>query len=164
MTGAPVAVLKDISRSGNESAIIAYSGAGQLAWSTGLVRYSGMEEIRLVRISSAGDVTPLPVAHDQYGRGIRVSPDGGRLVVSDEWGGPWLVELDLGRRSRIVQEEGYEFPAWTPDGRAVAFIRLGAPFDFMLVEPRSGATPRRVASISEEAHVDDVTPDGHDLT
>jgi Tol biopolymer transport system component len=84
--------------------------------------------------------------------------------VSDEWGGPWLVELGLGRRSRIVKDEGYEFPAWTPDGRSVAFTRLGAPFDIMLVEARSGATPRRVASSVEEVYVDDVTPDGRDLT
>ncbi len=163
VTGAPVAVLRDISRTGNEAAIIAYSGAGHLAWSSGLVRYSGIEDIQLVRINSAG-VTPMPVARDQYGRRVRVSPDGGRLVVSDEWGGPWLVELDVGRRSRIVQEGGYEFPAWTPDGRAVAFVRLGAPFDVMLVEARSGATPRRVAGSAEEIYVDDVTPDGRDVT
>jgi serine/threonine-protein kinase len=164
VTGAPVAVLKDISRSGNEAAIVAYSGAGNLAWSTGLVRHSGIEEVQVIRVDAAGHITPLPVAHDLYGRRVRVSPDGGRLVVSDEWGGPWLVELDLGRRSRIVKDEGYEFPAWTPDGRSVAFSRLGAPFDIMLVEARSGATPRRVASSVEEVYVDDVTSDGHDLT
>ncbi len=163
VTGAPVAVLKDVSRTGNESAILAHSDAGHLAWSTGLVRFSGIEELRLVRADAAGRITPLDVPRDRYGRGVRVSPDGGRLVVSDEWLGPWLVDLGLGRRSRMIQEEGYEFPAWTPDGRSVAFIKLGAPYDLMLVEARSGAALRKFAAIADEVNVNDVTPDGRDV-
>ncbi|NOT33129.1 MAG: serine/threonine-protein kinase [Candidatus Eisenbacteria bacterium] len=164
VTGAPVAVLKDVSRTGNEAAIVAYSGAGHLAWSSGLIRNSGIEEMQLVRVDAAGHITPLPVPRDLYGRGVRVSPDGGRLVVSDEWTGPWLVELGLGRRSRIVQEEGYEFPAWMPDGRSVVFMKLGAPFGIMLMEARSGATPRLVGSSVEEINVYDVTRDGREVT
>jgi len=164
VTGAPVAVLKDISLSGNEAAILAYSGAGHLAWSSGLVRHSGIEELRLVRVDAAGRITPLPIAGDQYGRRVRVSPDGRRLVVSDDRGGPWLVDLDRGIRSRIFQEQGYEFPAWLPDGGAVVFVKYGAPFAFMLVEARSGATPRRVAGVPGESYPDDVTPDGREIT
>ncbi len=149
---------------GLEAAILAYSGAGQLAWSHGLVRHSGIEEMRLVRVDAAGRITPLPVAGDLYGRRVRASPDGRRLVVSDPRGGPWLVDLERGLRSRIVQEAGYEFPTWTPDSRAVVLVRYGTSFDFVLFEARSGATPRRVVGLSEESYPDDVTPDGRDLT
>jgi Tol biopolymer transport system component len=58
--------------------------------------------------------------------GIRLSPDG-RYVTFEEGFGVvpdiWTLELATGTRTRITFEAGAFYPAWTPDGRRVAYSK-----------------------------------------
>jgi dipeptidyl aminopeptidase/acylaminoacyl peptidase len=86
--------------------------------------------------------------------GVRVSPDGRTAIVTvtrvsladDEYRSAlWLVPLDGGRVRQLTQGKRDSAPAWSPDGRWLAFLRAGDDAPPQLhVMAADGGEPRRV--------------------
>jgi thiol-disulfide isomerase/thioredoxin len=71
------------------------------------------------------------------------SPDATKLAVGRTGGGIEVVELATGARRKLTLF-GLD-PAWSPDGRFIAFASGGKENEVWVIEPE-GAQPRRVAS------------------
>lgn len=82
--------------------------------------------------------------------GVSWSPDGNELAVAGlppDSGGIFLVRLKTGKRTRVNRSTRYldEFPAFSPDGRWIAFTRSFDLSESELVVVRSrGGTVRRL--------------------
>ncbi len=83
-----------------------------------------------------------------------VSPDGREIAyfgMGDEGGGLWRLDLETGEGQRIVAETApvgfvepnlYRRPAWSPDGRRVAYPALEPEAGLMVVARGGGALDR----------------------
>ncbi len=93
-------------------------------------------------------------------RGARPSPDGRRLVFSalDHL---WIMDLPSGTPRRLTRAaEGEHGPAWSPDGRSIAYVTWTEEGgEIMRVSP-DGGTPQKVTT--QTAYYDDIawSPDG----
>jgi len=129
--GSSVAAVKDVAIIANFSGAFAVSDSGSLVYATGYIRGSARELTRLVRVDRAGEVAPLPLDADLFGRNPRISPDGRRMAVSSWDFSLWIYDLE--RRSRIRLPNTHvnvnDFPLWTSDGDRVAFggAKVGEP-------------------------------------
>jgi Tol biopolymer transport system component len=81
------------------------------------------------------------------------SPDGTRLAVNAEhFGGPIVLYSATGRKLRTLTRGADSAPAWSRDGRWIAFVRSagregrGKRGSGLYVVPSGGGRPRRVAS------------------
>jgi len=80
----------------------------------------------LIWVDRNGQVTPVDTSFARELQAAALSPDGTRVAVSV---GPWdrseiwVKELDEGSALRLTHHPGTNYrPAWSPDGREVAFI------------------------------------------
>ena len=111
------------------------------------------------------DVAPAQVDARMV-RFARVSPDGGR-VVFEAFGRLWLKEVASGATRRLTRDRqaAFElFPAWSPDGRSLAFVRwtdagLG---QIHLVEAAAGRS-RAVTQAPGHYRRPSFSPDGRTL-
>ncbi len=112
--------------------VLVLNGFAQLVWSpSGSVVYASGEspnnETVMMRVSRSG----VPVAIDSGWAGrftsLALSPDGRRLAVGAGSGAGdlniWIKQLDHGPVTRLSFGGGDRRPAWSPDGRMVAFVR-----------------------------------------
>ena len=107
---------------------------------------------QLIQIpSEGGQETPITTA---AGRGLSWSPDGKLLAFSDGTSpngslGIVLILMDTKQRRTLTSpgRAGEEdiFPAFSPDGKSVAFVRRVATATEIYRVPVSGGTPVRVA-------------------
>ena len=112
--------VSDYSVSENGTLIFLASGAGGTAVDT-----------ELVWVTRSGDATPVDPGwrFDRGGSnyGWSLSPDGGRLALSrrvDDNTDIWIKQLPDGPLQRLTFDDAHEaYPAWTPDGRWVMYMR-----------------------------------------
>ena len=167
-TSAPVAVLKDVTLSGNIAGALAVSDNGVLVYASGYLRGSGRELQRLVRIDRRGEMEPLPFEPDAFGRYARPSPDGRRLAVATWDGSLWIYDLARGSRTRLPtgKVSGTDFLVWAPDGESVFFTasREGE-IGYSIFRQRTDAAgePELLKSGGAEKHPLCVSPDGRTL-
>lgn len=100
------------------------------------------------------------------------SPDGGTIALASRTAaGPWRIELlDVARGSRVALTspppgiDGDSEPAFSPDGRSVAFVRTATDGvdDLYVVGVRGGA-PRRLTFENRALTGADWAPDGRSL-
>jgi Tol biopolymer transport system component len=110
------------------------------------------------------------VAPAGFYRSPRFSPDGQRLVVErsdNQFGNPdvWLYDLVRGSALRFTSGDAPDVrPAWSPDGRQIAFSsRRRETFD-VYVKTVDAADPERLIDASPgDKYVDDWAPDGKSL-
>ena len=167
-SGAPVAVLKDVTLSGNTAGAFAVSDNGVLVYASGYLRGSGRELQRLVRIDRRGEMEPLPFEPDTFGRLARQSPDGRKLAVATWDGSLWVYDLARGSRTQLPtgKVSGTDFLVWTPDGESLFFTasREGEIGQSIFRQRTDAAgEPETLKSGGAEKHPLCVSPDGRTL-
>jgi eukaryotic-like serine/threonine-protein kinase len=135
-------------------------GFAQLAWARdGTLLYQfgagAIAEVELVRVSRGGRAQPVDTAWQGSFNSAVVSPDGRRLAVGagSTSGGLniWIKQLDRGPFTRLTFSGGDRRPAWSPDGRMLAFIRDSAGSGTVMVKAADGSGPeRRVARLDRQ--------------
>jgi Tol biopolymer transport system component len=148
------------------------SGAAQYSFSaTGSLVYvpGGVQSVqsRLVWVSRTGAEQPLAAPAHAY-LGPRLSPDGRRVAVTiqEQESQIWLYDLSRQTLTRLTFEGKNNLaPAWTPDGKRIAFIssKEGPQNIFWQLADGSGGLER--LTTSDYTHVPmSWSPDGQSLT
>ena len=117
-----------------------------------------------------GNAAPLPHIFDRH---LDWSPDGRFLAVVDKTdpGGPFgifLIAIDTGDRRRITTPQpgsiGDTGPAFSPDGRIIAFKRsIGPGINDIYLVSVSGGEPKRLTFGNRFTTSHAWTPDGREL-
>lgn len=99
----------------------------------------------------------------------RVSPDGTRLAFqSYRQGSPdiWLLPLDAGPAAQLTSTPWPDmYPAWSPDGRMVAFYgsRSNADSINLFVMPADGGEPRQITTGNSSKYFPQWSPDARQI-
>lgn len=84
---------------------------------------SSMAEQELFRVNLKGQ--GMETAPESFERGYRVSPDGKKLIYTDE-SDIWLADLNFKNNRKLVSSDKREYnPIWGPNSERVAFIQEG---------------------------------------
>jgi serine/threonine-protein kinase len=145
VTGTAVPVLEGVLQSTSTGAgQYSLSATGSLVYVSGAVQATTQR--RLVWVSRNGTEQPLTAAAHAY-RVPRLSPDGRRiaLVIAEQETQVWLYDLSRETPTRLTFEGNDNvFPAWTPDGKRIAFRsnKEGPPNLFWQLADGSGRLER----------------------
>jgi serine/threonine-protein kinase len=132
--------------------VLVIAGFGFLTWSpTGTLAYlrgTGVgTEVEAVRVARDGNAVPFDTTWHGPGNSLSLSPDGRRLAVGvGRASGAlsiWIKQLDRGPFSRLTFGGQDRRPAWSPDGREVAFIRDSLNTSHVYVRRADGSTAER---------------------
>jgi eukaryotic-like serine/threonine-protein kinase len=161
ITGGSVPVLDNV---------VGGPGYSQLAWApAGTVLYvSGGAQSRnntVVRVSREGLITPIDTIWAGQFNSIALSPDGRRLAVGVGRGASalnvWIKQLDRGPLTRLTFGGRDRRPAWSPDGRQVAFIRDTLTTGIVIIRPADGTgSDRQLVHLARQAQEVTWSPDG----
>ena len=123
LTGAGVPIMDGILVN-NGHTELAWSPSGTLVYLAGTGNTADNE---VVRVTRRGVATPIDTAWFGAFNSLELSPDGRRVAVgvgsADGELNIWVKQLDRGPFSRLTFSGRDRRPAWSPDGRMVAFIR-----------------------------------------
>ena len=140
--------------------VLVNNGFAQLVWSASgtmvYVRGAGAAtENTVVRVSRAGAAVPFdPAWYGQFSS-MSLSPDGRQVAVGTGGTGGglniWIKQLDRGPFTRLTFSGQDRRPAWSPDGKLVAFVRDTANTAVVVVRPADGSGPdRRLAHLDRQ--------------
>ncbi|MCG6927560.1 MAG: serine/threonine-protein kinase [Acidobacteria bacterium] len=129
------------------------TGAGQFAVSpNGSLAYLeggplSYPDGRLAAVDRRGQVTVLPAPLRPYVPVVRLSPDGqwmGLVVRSITERGLWLYDMRRGTLTRLTPGGEVFYPAWSPEGRRIAFTWLNDGVEQIGWQPTDGSAAPRV--------------------
>jgi serine/threonine-protein kinase len=163
INGEAVPVLENVFTGGTGVAQLAVSSGGRLVY----VRARGTEQglTIVARLSRNGAVTPIDTAWYGGFNSVALSPEGRRVAVgaglTSGGLGIWIKQLDKGPFTRLTFGGNDRRPAWSPDGKTVAFIRDTALTSVVYARAADGTSPER-ALVRLDRQVQEVTwsPDG----
>jgi len=145
----------------NGAARLTVSRAGALVYEQG----ASPNEIQPVRVTREGAASPIDTAwHGQF-NSFAVSPDGRRVAVGVGLDvgklDIWIKQLDRGTFTRLTFGGVNRRPAWSPDGRTVAFIHDTGGTSVVYERAVDGSTPQRLLATLDR-QIQEVTwsPDG----
>ena len=134
------------SRAGNDIAFVSDRGTPKnYLW---LIRGVGSNAVRVPGSTVNGD----NVEHPDF------SPDGKQIVFAqrvqsqanslDRWTQIWKVDLTSGQLSPVVKTDAGSYdPAWSPDGKWIAYIgRSGTTDDLWVIPAQGGGQPVKLTS------------------
>jgi Tol biopolymer transport system component len=138
------------------------SRSGDLVYEQGS---SAADDAQLVRVSREGAASPIDTAWRGPFGSLAVSPDGRRVAVGVglESGklDIWIKQLDRGPFTRLTFGGMNRRPAWSPDGRTVAFIHDTGTTSVVYERPVDGSTPQRpLARLDRQVQEVAWSPDG----
>ena len=161
ITGAAVPALEGV---------MVTTGTAQLAWSpAGVLAYlrgAGLAtEREMVRVSRDGAAVPIDTAWHGGFNSFALSPEGRRVAVGVGLAsgalGVWIKQLDRGPFTRLTFGGQDRRPAWSPDGRTVAFIRDSVNASAVFARPADGSAPDRLlARLDRQVQAVTWSPDG----
>jgi serine/threonine-protein kinase len=145
----------------NGAARLSVSQTGVLVYEQGL----SANESQPARVSRAGALSPIDTAWHGAFNSFAVSPDGRRVAVGVglEVGklDIWIKELDRGPFTRLTFGGTNRRPAWSADGRTVAFIHDTGNSSLVFQRPVDGSTPQRLlARLDRQVQEVIWSPDG----
>ena len=160
ITGPAVQVLENV-RLATGGAFLAWSPSGVLTY----VQGTGGIEFEMVRVSRAGASAVIDSTWHGGFNSLSQSPDGRRLAVGvglvNGALGIWIKQLDRGPFSRLTFGGQDRRPAWSPDGRQVAFIRDSLGGSSVYARVTDGSAPERpVARLDRPVQEVTWSPDG----
>ncbi|MEK7403961.1 MAG: hypothetical protein AAB225_02540 [Acidobacteriota bacterium] len=155
-------------------------GWRRLAWAAGVAGALLVAAVAYWRWSGTGSQRPLRVTPltslPGFVRSPFFSPDGQQVVFSWNGASPdnfdlYIKDLAAGEPRRLTTDPADEgYPAWSPDGHHIAFLRwrLGQPVVQTCVVPQAGGTGRVVSDNVPVPELDPVpimcwTPDSRRL-
>jgi eukaryotic-like serine/threonine-protein kinase len=117
----------------------------------------------LVLADSTGGITPV-LQQDRAFAAPRFSPDGRRVAVVIGGRGTGtdnisVVDRATGQPTRVTQGGGTTLVDWTPDGRALVFLRRG----LLWTQSVGGGEPHLLADSSMRIVDASLAPDGHSV-
>lgn len=106
---------------------------------------------------------PLHAEPVQLARDAALSPDGKTLAFA--WHGDlWSVPVSGGRARQLTRHPAEDSaPAFSPDGRQIAFLSRRDGADQIFLMPASGGQPQQITFHSEGYDLHQWTPDGKQL-
>jgi serine/threonine-protein kinase len=140
--GTPAPLLENVMQSSDGAAQFALSRAGPAVYVEGTLD-PGLR--RLVSVARDGTATPFAAPPGPYAT-PRVSPDGQRILLTMETSPSdlWTYEIPTGASRQLTFNAGATSPAWSRDGRRIAFTstRSGVPNVFVADAPQLNAGER----------------------
>ena len=160
-SGAPVVVeeLQDLNV--YQQYDFAVSDEGTLAY---LPDLEDASRTHLVAVDAAGATTATPV-EPRFFSDPRLSPDGSRLAIhlQEDENDIWVADLARGSLMRLSTDMGEdETPAWSPDGRFVAWTatRPSVPRGIYKRAADASGGEELLWTTNAHLHVNDWSPDG----
>ena len=146
--GTAIPVLQDVGLNLGV-ADLAWSASGTLVYGTGS---GGSDIVTLQRADRSGRMAVFDPAWTGQFNSFALAPDGRRVAVgvSTPGGGLdiWVKQLDRGPFTRLTFSGRDRRPAWSPDGREIAFVRDSASGgDVYARAVDGGGTERRLANL-----------------
>ena len=146
--------------------------AGATVTAVLLVIVTFLTAVREPRTSAVRTSLAMPLtAYPGYERAPSLSPDASRVAFS--WNGPTLDNYDIyvklagpGEPVRLTRSPATDdWPAWSPDGRFIAFVRFASPQPptaaDLVVIPAHGGAERTIATIFPAPIPRDIRPIGN---
>jgi serine/threonine-protein kinase len=142
-------------------ALLTWSPTGSLVY---VPRHGGAAQTTVVRIDRSGTIAPVDTAWYGQFNSLALSPDGRRMAVGVGAGSGlniWIKQLDRGPFTRLSFGNQDRRPAWSADGRLVAFVRDSANTSAVVVRAADGGGPdRHIARLDRMIQEVTWSPDG----
>ena len=115
----------------------------------------GATENTIVRVTREGVAVPFDSSWYGQFSSMALAPDGRHLAVGAGGSGGglnvWIKQLDRGPFTRLTFSGQDRRPAWSPDGKLVAFVRDTANTAIVVARPADGSGPdRRLAHLDRQ--------------
>ncbi|MEP6473438.1 MAG: protein kinase, partial [Gemmatimonadota bacterium] len=159
--GAAIPVLQGIGQT-LAFARLAWSASGTLVYESGL---SGTALVTLQRQTRTGRPIPFDPSWTGEFNSFALAPDGKRAAIGITTPGAgldiWIKQLDRGPLTRLTSSGRDRRPAWSPDGRQIAFVRdSGSGGDIYLRAADGGGVDRRPVHLDRATQEVAWSPDG----